>query len=60
LNFEGGLYIYNHSEFLSAIKDDFTHSFKKSQQINLLTVHKTYSWYKRLGGALLRIISPLL
>ncbi|MGQ7662691.1 cardiolipin synthase [Streptococcus suis] len=60
LNFECGLYIYNHSTVLAAIKDDFTQSFKKSQQINLLTFHKTYSWYKRLGGALLRIISPLL
>ncbi|MEG3293519.1 cardiolipin synthase [Streptococcus suis] len=60
LNFECGLYIYNHSAVLAAIKDDFTQSFKKSQQINLLTFHKTYSWYKRLGGALLRIISPLL
>ncbi|HEM5125245.1 TPA: cardiolipin synthase [Streptococcus suis] len=60
LNFECGLYIYNHSAVLAAIKDDFTHSFKKSQQINLLTFHKTYSWYKRFGGALLRIISPLL
>lgn len=60
LNFECGLYIYNHTAVLAAIKQDFKDSFKKSQRLNLLTFHKTYSWYKRLGGALLRIISPLL
>lgn len=60
LNFECGLYIYNHSAVLTAIKEDFNQSFKKSQRINLLTFDKTYSWYKRLSGALFRIISPLL
>ncbi len=60
LNFECGLYIYNHSTVLAAIKEDFEASFRKSQRINLMTFHKTYSWYKRLGGALMRIISPLL
>lgn len=60
LNFECGLYIYNHSAVLQAIKDDFMDSFKQSQQVNLLTFHKTYSWYKRLAGAFMRIIAPLL
>lgn len=60
LNFECGLYIYNHSAVLSAIKDDFVASFKESQQVNLLTFHKTYAWYNRLAGSLMRIISPLL
>ena len=60
LNFECGLYIYNHSGVLAAIKEDFDQSFKKSQQIKLLPFIKTYSWNKRLAGAIMRIIAPLL
>ncbi|WP_367986280.1 cardiolipin synthase [Streptococcus sp. ZY1909104] len=60
LNFECGLYIYNHSGVLAAIKEDFDQSFKKSQQIKLLPFITTYSWNKRLAGAIMRIIAPLL
>lgn len=60
LNFECGLYVYNHKQVLEAIYHDFQESFAQSQQITLQEFEQTYPWHKRLAGALMRIISPLL
>ncbi|MGQ7423014.1 cardiolipin synthase [Streptococcus suis] len=60
LNFECGLYVYNHKQVLADIHKDFEDSFAQSQRITLLGFENTYPWYKRLAGALMNIISPLL
>lgn len=60
LNFECGLYVYNHRQVLEDIHKDFMHSFEQSQRITFLGFENNYPWYKRLAGALLKILSPLL
>ena len=60
LNFECGLYVYNHRQVLEDIHKDFMHSFEQSERITLLGFENNYPWYKRLAGALLKILSPLL
>lgn len=60
LNFECGLYVYNHRQVLEDIHKDFMHSFEQSERITLLGFENNYPWYKRLAGALLNILSPLL
>lgn len=60
LNFECGLYLYNHPQTLSAISDDFSDSFNKSRQITRDSFAKTYPWYKRLAGYLIKVFSPLM
>lgn len=60
LNFECGLYVYQHEQVLAAISQDFAQSFAQSQQITLTDFDATYPWYKRLAGSIMRIISPLL
>ncbi|HEM3696191.1 TPA: cardiolipin synthase [Streptococcus suis] len=60
LNFECGLYVYNHKQVLADILQDFEDSFAQSERITLVGFENTYPWYKRLAGALMNIISPLL
>ncbi|HFI0446693.1 TPA: cardiolipin synthase [Streptococcus suis] len=60
LNFECGLYVYNHRQVLEDIHKDFMHSFEQSERITFLGFENNYPWYKRLAGALLNILSPLL
>ena len=60
LNFECGLYIYNHQQVLAAIARDFHDSFAQSQQITLASFKADYPWYKRYAGNVMKIISPLL
>lgn len=60
LNFECGLYVYNHKQVLADILKDFEDSFAQSERITLVGFENTYPWYKRLAGALMNIISPLL
>lgn len=60
LNFECGIYIYKHSQVLADIYRDFEESFAQSQQITLINFAKTYPWYKRFAGAVMKIIAPLL
>lgn len=60
LNFECGLYIYKHRQVLADIHKDFEDSFAQSEQITLLNFARTYPWYKRFAGALMKIVAPLL
>lgn len=60
LNFECGLYVYNHQQVLKDIMQDFQESFAKSHRITSVGFHKHYPWYKRLAGSIMKIISPLL
>ena len=60
LNFECGLYVYNHRQVLSDIYQDFQESFAQSERITLVGFENNYPWYKRSAGAIMRIISPLL
>lgn len=60
LNFECGLYVYNHKQVLADIHKDFEDSFAQSQYITLVGFENTYPWYKRLAGAVMQIIAPLL
>lgn len=59
LNFECGLYVYNHQPVLEAILQDFEESFAKSQQITLYGFRRTYPWYQRMAGSIFAIIAPL-
>lgn len=60
LNFECGLYIYNHKQVMAEISKDFEDSFAQSEQITLENFRKNYPWYKRLAGAVIAIFAPLL
>lgn len=60
LNFECGLYIYNHKQVMSEISCDFEDSFAQSELITLEGFRKNYPWHKRFAGAVLAMISPLL
>lgn len=60
LNFECGLYIYNHKQVMADIAKDFEDSFAQSEQITLEDFRKNYPWYKRLAGAVMAMIAPLL
>ncbi|MGT2910696.1 cardiolipin synthase [Streptococcus cameli] len=60
LNFECGLYIYNHKPVLEAIAKDFDDSIAESMQVTLSSFQATYPWYKRLAGAVITIFNPLL
>lgn len=59
LNFECGLYIYNHQQVLADILADFEDSFAQSQQVTLESFRATYPWYKRVLGSLLAMFAPL-
>lgn len=60
LNFECGLYIYNHQQVLADIASDFEESFAKSGRITLNGFRLHYPWYKRIAGAIMAILAPLL
>ncbi|KXT79127.1 cardiolipin synthase [Streptococcus sp. DD13] len=60
LNFECGLYIYNHPQVLAAIQQDFEDSYKRSNLLTLEEFQKNYPWYKRIAGHFMKIFSPLL
>lgn len=60
LNFECGLYIYNHQQVLEAIRADFEQSFAQSQRVTLEDFQQHYPWYKRWAGAAVAILAPLL
>lgn len=59
LNFECGLYVYNHKQVLWDILVDFESSFALSEQITLEDFRKNYPWYKRLAGSLIAMFAPL-
>lgn len=60
LNFECGLYVYNHRQVMADISRDFEQSFAQSQRITLAGFRKYYPWYKRAAGAVIAMIAPLL
>lgn len=60
LNFECGLYIYNHKQVMADITRDFEESLAQSERITLLGFRKHYPWYKRAAGAVMAMVSPLL
>lgn len=60
LNFECGLYIYNHRQVMADISRDFEDSFAQAKEITLEGFRKNYPWYKRAAGAVIALISPLL
>ena len=60
LNFECGLYIYNHKKIMADISKDFEESLAQSQRITLMGFQKNYPWYKRTAGAVIAMIAPLL
>ncbi len=59
LNFECGVYIYNHKQVLADILQDFEDSFVQSERITLMGFRKHYPWYKRLAGSFIALIAPL-
>ncbi len=59
LNFECGLYVYNHKQVLWDILVDFETSFAVSEQITLEDFRNNYPWHKRLAGSLIAMFAPL-
>lgn len=59
LNFECGVYLYNHKQVAADILTDFQESFALSQPVTLFDFRSNYPWYKRLAGSVLAMFAPL-
>lgn len=59
LNFECGVYIYNHRQLVESVMQDFQVSFAQSQEVTLEDFKNHYPWYKRVAGSVLAMFAPL-